>query len=117
MILSLLQPVRTVSINLWLTHHDLNNAPMVTEISTGGGVRRSTPVCTQPKLQYIPAHGGKKYSYATTALGRKMLDDVEFCYNPGVAFSFIQQLSLMAALREWGNYVKVAGEKEINQLH
>jgi hypothetical protein len=52
---------------------------MVTNISTDGGVRRSTWVHTQPKLQYIPAHGGKKYSYATTALGIKMLDDVEYC--------------------------------------
>ena len=40
------------------------------------------------------------------------LDDVEYCYNPGVAFSFIQQLSLKAALREWGNNAKVSGEKD-----
>ena len=29
----------------------------------------------------------------------------------------MQQLSLKAALREWGNDAKVAGEKEVNQLH
>ena len=29
----------------------------------------------------------------------------------------MQQLSLKAALREWGNGAKVAGEKEVNQLH
>jgi hypothetical protein len=46
-----------------------------------------------------------------------MLDDVEYCYSQSVAFSFMQQLSLKAALREWGNDVKVAGEKEVNQLH
>ena len=50
------------------------------------------------------------------ALGRKMLDDVEYCYSQLVAFSFMQ-LSLKAALREWGNDATVAGEKEINQLH
>ena len=29
----------------------------------------------------------------------------------------MQQLSLKAALREWGNNAKVADEKEVNQLH
>ena len=56
----------------------VNNAPVVTKISTDGGVCRSTWVCTQPKPQYIPAHGGKKYLYATTVIGRKILDIVEY---------------------------------------
>ena len=80
----------------------VNNAPVVTKISTDGGVRRSTWVCTQPKPQYIPAHGGNKYSYATTAISRKMQDDVDYSCIPGVDISFMQQLSLKAALREWG---------------
>ena len=70
----------------------VNNAPVVTKISTDGGIRRSTWVRTQPKPQYTSAHGGKKYSYATTAIGRQMLDGVEYCYRKLVAFSFMQQL-------------------------
>jgi hypothetical protein len=74
-------------------------------------------VCTQPKPQYIPAFSEKLYSFATMALGTRMLDDVHYSYNQLVAFSFMQQLSVKAALREWGNNAKVAGEKEVNQLH
>jgi hypothetical protein len=59
----------------------VNNAPVVTKISTYKGIHRSTQVCTQPKLQYIPAYGEKNYLYATTALSRKMQDDIEYCYN------------------------------------
>ncbi len=50
------------------------------------------------------------------ALGTWMLDDVDYSYNQLVAFSFMQQLSVKAALREWGDNAKVAGEKEVNQL-
>ncbi len=71
----------------------------------------------QSKPQYTPAFSGKLYSSATTALGTKMLDDVDYSYNQLVAFSFMQKLSVKAALREWGDDVKVAGEKKVNQLH
>ena len=46
-----------------------------------------------------------------------MLEDVEYCYSQSVAFSFMQKLSLKAALREWGSNATEAGDKEINQLH
>ena len=84
--------------------------------STDEGICRSMRVHMQPK-PFIPAYGGKKYAYAITALGSKMLEDVEYCYSQSVAFSFMQQLSLKAALREWGSNATIAGEKEINQLH
>ncbi len=90
---------------------------MVSNVPTDGGTGRSTQVRTQPKPQYFPAFSGKSYSFATTALGTRMLDDVNYSYKQSVAFSFMQQLSVKAALREWGDNVKVAGEKEVNQLH
>jgi hypothetical protein len=50
-------------------------------------------------------------------LGTKMLDDVAYGYNKLVAFSFMQQLLVKSALREWGDDARAAGEKEVNQLH
>jgi hypothetical protein len=71
----------------------------------------------QPKPQYIPAFSGKTYSFATTVLGKKMLDDVAYGYDQSVAFSFMQQLLVKSALREWGDNARAAGEKEVYQLH
>ena len=85
--------------------------------STDEGVRRSTRVRTQTKQSYIPSMTGKKYSFATTILGAKMLEDEDEEYNQQVACSFMQQLSVKAALREWGDEARVAGEKETAQLH
>jgi hypothetical protein len=42
---------------------------------------------------------GKKYSFATMILGARMLDEA-YEYNQGVSSSFMQQLSVKAALRE-----------------
>jgi hypothetical protein len=95
----------------------VNDAPVVSEVPTDGGARRSTRICAQPKLQYVPAFSGKTYSFATTVLGTKMLDNVAYGYNQSVAFSFMQQLSVKSALREWGDDARAAGEKEVNQLH
>ena len=60
---------------------------------------------------------GKTYSFATTVLGAKMLSDESYDYNQQVAYSFMQQLSVKAALREWGDKAQVASEKEVSQLH
>ncbi len=95
----------------------VNDAPMVSEVHTDGGTRRSTQVCMQPKPQYIPAFSGKMNSFATMVFGTRMINDVDYSYNQSVAFSFMQQLSVKAALGEWGDNVKAAGEKEVNQLH
>ncbi len=94
----------------------VNDAPVVSEVPTDGSTCRSTRICTQPKLQYIPAFSGKTYSFAITELGTKMLDDVAYGYNQSVAFSFMQQHSVKSALREWGDDARAAGEKEVNQL-
>jgi hypothetical protein len=95
----------------------VNDAPVVSEVPTGGDTRRSTRICTQPKLQYFPAFSGKTYSFATRVLGTKMLDNVAYGYNQSVVFSFMQQLLVKSALREWGEDAMAAGEKEVNQLH
>ena len=71
----------------------------------------------QPKLQYIPAFSGKMYSFATTVLGMRMLDNVVYSYNQSVWLNFMQQLLVKSALREWGDDARAAGEKEVNQLH
>jgi hypothetical protein len=54
------------------------------------------------------------YSFATTVLGTKMLDNVAYGYNQSVAFSFMQQLLVKSALREWGDNARAAGEKEVD---
>ncbi len=95
----------------------VNDAPVVSKVPIDGGTRRSTRVCTQPKPQYIPAFSGKTYSFATMVIGTRLLDNVVYSYNQSMALSFMQQLSVKAALREWGDDVKAAGEKEVNQLH
>ncbi len=95
----------------------VNDAPVVSEVPTDGGTRRSTCVRMQPKPQYVPAFSGKTYSFATTVLGTKMLDNGDYGYNQSVAFSFMQQLSVKSALRQWGDVARAAGEKEVNQLH
>ncbi len=95
----------------------VNDAPVVGEVPTDGGTCRSTQICTQPKPQYIPAFSGKTCSFATTVLGTKMLDNVAYGYNQSVVHSFMQQLLVKSALREWGDNARAAGEKEVNQLH
>lgn len=89
------------------------NAPVVNE---DDGRRRSTRVRTQAKPAYIPSMTGKKYSFATTAHGSNMLGDEAFEYNQVVTYSFMQQLSVKTAIKQWGDDAISAGEKEISQL-
>jgi hypothetical protein len=95
----------------------VNDAPVVSKVPTDGGTCRHTQIRTQSKPQYIPALSGKTYSFATTVLGTKMLDNVAYGYDQSVAFSFMRQLLVKSALREWGYNARAAGEKEVNQLH
>jgi hypothetical protein len=94
-----------------------NDAPEAPAVAVDDGVRRSTRVHTQAKPTYIPTMTGKKYSFATTVLGGTMLGDEAYEYNQRVAYSFMQQLSVKAALKQWGDNARVAGEKETSQLH
>ena len=51
------------------------NIPIGNPGPADDGVRRSTRVRAQAKQAYIPTMSGKKYSFATTVLGGRMLDD------------------------------------------
>ena len=95
----------------------VDDAPVVEQVPADDGVRRSQRVCLQAKPLYTPVMTGKKYSFATTILGARMLGDKAFEYNQVVSYSFMQQLSVKAALREWGDEARVVGEKETSQLH
>ncbi len=95
----------------------VDGVPVVNQVPTNDGVRRSHRVCTQAKPLYTPAMTRKKYSFATTILGARMLGNEAYEYNQVVSYNFMQQLSVKAALREWGHEVRVAGEKETLQLH
>ena len=53
----------------------------------------------------------------TTRLGRSLLKDDDYQHNPLVAFAFMQQMSLKAALKQWGSDTENAGMKEVNYLH
>ncbi len=95
----------------------VDDAPVVSQVPADDGVRRSQRVRTQAKPLYTLAMTGKKYSFASTILGARMLGDEAYEYNQVVSYSFMQQLSVKAALREWGDKARVVGEKETSQLH
>jgi hypothetical protein len=60
---------------------------------------------------------GKRYLLATTQLGTTYLDDETYQHDPLVAFAFLQQLLVKAALKQWGSEAEMAGQKEASQLH
>jgi hypothetical protein len=62
-------------------------------------VRRSTRDPTKP-VYYQPTMTGQKYSFATTQLGKSLLKDDTYQNDPVVAFTFMQQMSLKAALKQ-----------------
>ena len=66
---------------------------------------------------YVPSMQGKRYYFATTQLGHKLLDNIAFQYDHRVAVCFMQQLLVKAALNKWGEDAKAAGLNEISQLH
>ena len=85
------------------------------------GVRRSTRERKQVK-NYEPSMSGKKYAFAAMELlmtdeGLSFCNDEAYQYDAEVAYTFMQQLSLKAALKQWGTDAEDAGVKEINQLH
>ncbi len=85
-------------------------------IQANDAVRRSTRVHIKP-AHYQPTMIGQKYSFATTQLGKSFLEDGTYQNDLVVAFAFMQQLSLKAAMKQWGSNAEMAGIKEANQLH
>ena len=85
------------------------------------GVWRSTRERKQV-VKWKPSMQGKKYVFAalvlaTTELGKSFYQEENYQYDAGVAFAFMQQLSLKSALNKWGDDAEQAGIKEVSQLH
>jgi hypothetical protein len=65
--------------------------------------------------RYAPSMSGKSYAY--TQLGLSFLQDRCCKYSSKVVEMVMTQLSLKAALKQWGKDAKVAVEAEAKQLH
>ena len=93
----------------------------ISKSEKNAGVRRSTRERKQV-TQYKPSMTGKKYAFAamalaTTELGQSYLYDDSYQHDAEVAYAFMQQLSLKAALKQWGTDASDAGVMELSQLH
>ena len=81
-------------------------------------VRRSTRERKQV-VNYKPSMSGKQYTFAsimlaTTELGLSFFNDVSYQDDAEVAYAlFMQQLSLKAALKQWGANAESAGRNEV----
>ncbi len=65
--------------------------------------------------KYSPSMSGKSYAY--TQLGLLFLQDTRYKYSIEVMEMVMTQLSLKAALKQWGKDAKAAVEAEAKQLH
>ncbi len=88
----------------------------VEPIQANDVVHRSTREHTKP-VYYQPTMTAQKYSFAATQLGKSLIEDDTYQYEPVEAFAFLQQMSLKAALKQWGRDAEMAGIKEASQLH
>ncbi len=88
----------------------------VEPIQANDVVRRSTREDTKP-VYYQPTMTGQKYSFATTQLGKLLLKDDTYQNDPVVAFAFMQQMSLEAALKQCESNAEMVVVQEANQLH
>ncbi len=80
-------------------------------------IQANDAVCRSTKVRiklahYQPTMIGQKCSFATTQLGKSFLEDGTYQNDPMVAFAFMQQLSLKAAMKQWGSNAEMAGIKE-----
>ncbi len=76
--------------------------------------RRSGQEC-KAMQKYAPSMSGKSYTY--TQLGLLFLQDTWYKYSSKVVGMVMTQLSLKAALKQWGKDAKAAVEAEAKQLH
>ena len=65
--------------------------------------------------KYVPSMSGKSYAY--TQLGLSFLQDTRYKYSSEVVATVMTQLSVKAALKQWGEDAKIAVEAEAKQLH
>ena len=91
--------------------------PTPNSIQASDGVHQSTRVSNKPVNWNVSSWAGQEYSFATTQLGRSLLKYNDYQHNLLVAFVFMQQMSLKAALEQWRSDVEKNGMKEVNQLH
>ena len=73
-------------------------------------------------MNYKPSMSGKQCRFASlmlaaTELGKSFFNDESYQYDAVVAYAFMQQLSLKAALKQWGADAESAGRNEVSQLH
>jgi hypothetical protein len=67
------------------------------------------------KEKYVPSMSGRSYAYMQ--LGLLFLQDTHYKYSSEVVEMVMTQLSLKAALKQWGKDAKVAVEAKAKQLH
>jgi hypothetical protein len=60
---------------------------------------------------------GKRYAFAVTQLGAKLLDVSGQSSTPELVYCFMEQLSVNSAIKKWGSVAEGAGLKEAAQLH
>ena len=98
--------------------------PVVEEPVQQVALRQSTRTRQQPE-RYVPNMQGNRYQYAATQLEAGVLNPDSHMYVQGDFYQYdidvvetvMTQLSLKAALKEWGNDAKLAAEAEAKQLH
>jgi hypothetical protein len=86
--------------------------------------RRSSRV-RRPDRRYIPAMQGNRYHYAAAQIAKGMLypdahmfvQEDFYRFDIDVIEHVMTQLSLKAALKEWGEDAKIAACAEVRQLH
>lgn len=67
--------------------------------------------------RYVLSLSGKSYNYNYTQLGLSFLQDTQYKYSSEVVRIVLTQLSLKAALKQWGDDTRIAVEAEAKQLH
>jgi len=68
--------------------------PTSKPIQASDGVCLSTRVSSKPVKWNVSSWAGWKYSFATTKLGKSLLEDEDYQHDPQVAFACMQHMSL-----------------------
>jgi hypothetical protein len=88
--------------------------PALVEPTSSNEPRRSGRE-RKPMGKYVPSMSGKSYAY--TQLGISFLQDTRYKYSSELVSTVLTQLSLKAALKQWGEDAHKAVEAEAKQLH
>ncbi len=107
-----------------IEHVPVANEPVPAVVEQPTATRRSTRVRKAPQ-QYVPTMTGNKYQYAAAQLAQGVLypdahmfvQEDFYQHDIDVIETVMTQLSLKAALKEWGNDANKAAYSEAKQLH